>query len=79
MVSMGAALPAPLKRRILDEMGPVLMDLYGLTEGFGSTLKPEDIERKTGCVGTPVSGTDVRIVDDPGVIEPPQGTMKPGF
>ena len=66
MVSMGAAMPVPLKRRILDEMGPGLMDLYGLTEGFGSTLKPEDIERKTGSVGTPVSGTDIRIIDDLG-------------
>ena len=66
MVSMGETLPVPLKRRILDEMGPGLMDLYGVTEGFGSTLKPEDIERKIESVGTPVSGTDIRIIDDLG-------------
>jgi len=74
MVSMGAALPVPLKRRILDEMGTGLIELYGLTEGLGSTLKPEDIQRKTGSVGTPVSGTDIRIIDDLGK-EVPQGEV----
>ena len=66
IISIGAILPLPIKRRILDKMGPVLMELYGLTEGIGTTLKPWEIESKTGSVGTPISGTDIRIIDDDG-------------
>ena len=42
------------------------MELYGLTEGVGTTLKPEEIRTKTGSVGTPISGTEIRIIDDDG-------------
>ena len=66
IISIGAILPLPIKRRILDKMGPVLMELYGLTEGVATTLKPWEIETKTGSVGTPIAGTDIRIVDDEG-------------
>jgi len=66
MISMGSAMPLPLKHRIIDEMGPGLMELYGLTEGLGTILKPEDVVRKTGSVGPPLAGTDIRIIDDEG-------------
>jgi acyl-CoA synthetase (AMP-forming)/AMP-acid ligase II len=66
MISMGSTLPLPLKHRILDEMGPGLMELYGLTEGLATILKPEDVVRKTGSVGPPLAGTDIRIIDDDG-------------
>ena len=74
MVSMGSALPLTLKKRILNEMGSGLMELYGTTEGLGTTLKPEDILSKTGSVGTPVAGTDMRIIDNAGE-ELPQGEI----
>jgi long-chain acyl-CoA synthetase len=74
MVSMGSALPLPLKRRILDRMGHGLMELYGITEGVGTTLNPEEILTKTGSVGTPIAGTDMRIIDDNGK-ELPQGEI----
>jgi len=66
MVSMGSAMPLPLKHRVLDKMGHGLMELYGITEGVGTTLKPEEILTKTGSVGTPIGGTDMRIIDDDG-------------
>jgi len=66
MISVGAMLPLPLKRRILEKMGPGLLELYGLTEGVGTTLKPEDMQEKTGSVGTPIAGTDMRIIDEEG-------------
>jgi acyl-CoA synthetase (AMP-forming)/AMP-acid ligase II len=75
MISMGSTLPLPLKHRILDEMGPGLMELYGLTEGLGTILKPENVVAKTGSVGTPIPGTDLRILDDDGQEVP---TGEPG-
>jgi acyl-CoA synthetase (AMP-forming)/AMP-acid ligase II len=66
MISMGSALPLPLKKRILEEISPNLMELYGITEGLATILKPEDVLRKTGSVGRPIAGTDIRIVDDEG-------------
>jgi long-chain acyl-CoA synthetase len=66
MVSMGSALPLPWKKQILERMGPGLVELYGVTEGIGTTLKPEDIMEKTGSVGTPIAGCDIRIIDDDG-------------
>jgi acyl-CoA synthetase (AMP-forming)/AMP-acid ligase II len=64
MVSMGSALPLPWKKAILEKMGPGLFELYGLTEGIGTTLKPEEIMEKTGSVGRPIAGNDLRIIDD---------------
>jgi acyl-CoA synthetase (AMP-forming)/AMP-acid ligase II len=64
MISMGSALPLPLKRRILDEMSPNLLELYGCTEGPATVLMPEEVLRKTGSVGRPAGGTDIRIIDD---------------
>ncbi len=72
MVSMGSAMPLTLKQRVLERMGKGLMELYGITEGIGTTLKPEEILTKTGSVGTPIGGTDMRIIDDKG-LELPQG------
>jgi acyl-CoA synthetase (AMP-forming)/AMP-acid ligase II len=66
MISMGSALPLPLKQRILDEMSPNLLELYGCTEGPATILMPEDVLRKTGSVGRPSGGTDIRIIDDDG-------------
>jgi long-chain acyl-CoA synthetase len=66
MVSMGSALPLPWKRQILEKMGPGLIELYGLTEGIGTTLKPEEVMEKTGSVGRPITGNDLRIIDDAG-------------
>jgi long-chain acyl-CoA synthetase len=66
MVSMGSAMPLSLKKRVLDRMGKGLMELYGITEGIGTTLKPEEIVTKTGSVGRPISGTDIRVIDNEG-------------
>jgi acyl-CoA synthetase (AMP-forming)/AMP-acid ligase II len=72
MVSMGSTLPLPLKKRILEKMGPGLIELYGCTEGPASTLQPEDVMSKTGSVGRPIAGSIMRIIDDKGK-ELPQG------
>jgi len=66
MVSAGAPLRRDTKEQILKKFTRNLLELYGLTEGIGSTLEPEEMEGKIGSVGTPIAGTDIRIIDDQG-------------
>lgn len=66
MVSAGAPLDARLKAGLLERFGTGLLELYGLTEGLATTLKPEVVAKKIASVGTPVFGTDIRILDDEG-------------
>ena len=70
VVSAGAALPAVLRERFIAKFGPRLMELWGLTEGVGTTITPEEIARKPGSVGLPALGTEIEIIDDAGNILP---------
>lgn len=74
LVSAGAPLSAPLKAQILARFGPNLLELYGLTEGIATTLKPEHVAAKLASVGTPTFGCDIRVVDDAGQ-EVPRGEI----
>jgi acyl-CoA synthetase (AMP-forming)/AMP-acid ligase II len=69
-----AAMPVPVLKRGLKLLGPVFLQLYGMTEGGGTTLhkrqhKPDgtalDIKR-LGSIGQAAPNVDVRIVDDEG-------------
>lgn len=69
-----APMPVPLLRRGLALFGPVFLQLYGMTEGGGTTLhkrqhlpdgSPEDIKR-LGSVGQAAPNVDIRIADDDG-------------
>jgi len=43
-----------------------LVELWGLTEGVATTLKPEDMQNKMESVGLPLVGWDVGIIDEEG-------------
>lgn len=73
ILSVGSALHAGLKARILERTGPILIEAYGLTEGPLTIIDGEDCARLLGSVGKPVFGTDIRIVDAEGR-EVPAGT-----
>lgn len=69
-----APMPLPVLRRGLKRLGPVFLQLYGMTEGGGTTLhkrqhnpdgSPEDIKR-LGSIGQAAPDVDIRIVDDQG-------------
>ncbi len=69
-----APMPVPLLRRGLKLLGPVFLQLYGMTEGGGTTLHkrqhrpdgtPQDI-RRLGSIGQAAPNVDVKIVDDEG-------------
>jgi acyl-CoA synthetase (AMP-forming)/AMP-acid ligase II len=70
VVSAGAALPSVLRDRFVERFGPCLMELWGLTEGVGTTITPQDMARKPGSVGVPALGTLIEIIDDAGNILP---------
>lgn len=64
-----AAAPCPVdvKRAIMDVFPPgVVWEYYGMTEGFGSVISPEDWERKPGSVGRAMPGGRITIRDAAG-------------
>jgi long-chain acyl-CoA synthetase len=66
VVSAAAPLRTDTKREILRRMTRGLMELYGMTEGVGTVLVPEEMERKIASVGRPIPGTEIRIIDEAG-------------
>jgi malonyl-CoA/methylmalonyl-CoA synthetase len=66
MVSGSAALPAPLLERWRKATGQVLLERYGMTEIGMALSNPLSGPRRPGCVGLPLPGVDVRLVDETG-------------
>jgi len=71
IISAGSAIPRSWKDEAIETFGGRLMELYGLTEGVGTTLRPEDMRRKPDSVGTPIGAIDIRILDDQDRVAPP--------
>ena len=70
----GSQLGAELARRSLEAFGPVVYNMYGSTEvAYATVATPEDLAVEPGCVGSPVRGAIVRILDENGK-EVPTGT-----
>lgn len=76
LLSGGAALPTVVKERILRTFPNAgLFEFYGATEaGTITALRPEDQLRKTRCVGRPVFGAEVKVLDAQGA-PVPRGTV----
>jgi acyl-CoA synthetase (AMP-forming)/AMP-acid ligase II len=64
--SAGSPLRAQTKAEVIKRFSGELVELWGLTEGAATTLKPEDMESKMESVGLPLVGWDVRIIDAEG-------------
>ncbi|WP_227984387.1 AMP-binding protein [Nocardia spumae] len=70
----GSQLGADLCRRVTAAFGPVVYNLYGSTEvAYATIATPRDLAAEPGCVGSPVAGAVVRILDEEGA-EVPSGT-----
>jgi malonyl-CoA/methylmalonyl-CoA synthetase len=67
MVSGSAALPVSTLERWEEITGHVLLERYGMTEIGIALSNPLHGERRAGCVGMPLPGVEVRLVDDQGV------------
>ncbi|MGM1057931.1 AMP-binding protein [Saccharothrix sp. Mg75] len=75
VASSGSALPPPVARRCLAELGPVLYNLYGSTEvSWVSIARPDELARRPGTAGLPPRGTRLAILDEDGAAVPPGTT-----
>ncbi|MDH3232642.1 MAG: long-chain-fatty-acid--CoA ligase [Alphaproteobacteria bacterium] len=83
LVYSAAPMSVSLLKRGLERLGPVFLQLYGMTEGGGTTLhkrqhKPEGSEkerRRLGSIGQAAPTVDIKIIDDDGKEQP---TGEPG-
>jgi acyl-CoA synthetase (AMP-forming)/AMP-acid ligase II len=68
LLSGASPLPTVVKERILEAFPNAgLFEFYGATEaGTITVLRPEDQRRKIRCVGKPVLGSEVKLVDPEG-------------
>jgi acyl-CoA synthetase (AMP-forming)/AMP-acid ligase II len=64
----GSALLRPaLAQETLEQLGPILFNLYGSSEaGFSIMATPDVLARKPESIGKPVQGVRVKIVDGAG-------------
>lgn len=66
MMSGSAALPVRTLERWREISRHTLLERYGMTEIGMALSNPLHGERRPGCVGTPLPGVEVRLVDDTG-------------
>ncbi len=67
LLSAAAPLRKETKNRILAAFPKSkLVELYGLTEGISTVLRPDEQFSKTGSVGKPRLGGDIKIIDEDG-------------
>jgi long-chain acyl-CoA synthetase len=65
-----APCPIPVKRAIIDWLGPIVWEYYGATEGLTTLVDSEQWLARPGTVGLPEPG-EVQIRDEDGTVLPP--------
>jgi long-chain acyl-CoA synthetase len=66
-----AAAPCPVavKRRIMEVFPPgSIWEYFGMSEGFGTTISPDEWLAKPGSVGRPFPGLSIRIAGEDGSV-----------
>ena len=64
MISGSAALPVATLEKWRRISGHTLLERYGMTEIGMALSNPLNGERRPGCVGSPLPGVQVRLVDE---------------
>ncbi len=71
----GSQLGAELATRAMNDLGPVVYNLYGSTEiAFASIARPQDLQKNPATVGPVVKGITVKLFDENGK-EVPKGEV----
>ncbi|HEV2074815.1 MAG TPA: AMP-binding protein, partial [Thermoleophilaceae bacterium] len=74
-ISGGSAMPGEVMRQFEEEFGVKILEGYGLSETSPvASFNHPDKERKSGSIGTPIEGVEMKVVDDDGN-EVPQGEV----
>jgi long-chain acyl-CoA synthetase len=72
ILALGAPLHLEHKATLNRLLPGRFYELYGLTEGFVTVLDKLDYERKPASVGIPLPLFEMKIVDESGVVLPPE-------
>ena len=66
-----APCPVPIKRRLIEWLGPVVVEYYAATEGLGTLVDSDTWLAHPGTVGRPMVPGLVKVADDTGHDLPP--------
>ena len=64
VIHSAAPCPPEIKRRMIEWLGPVIVEYYAATEGGGTVITSEQWLRKPGSVGLPWLGSQVQVLDE---------------
>ncbi|MBV8951619.1 MAG: AMP-binding protein [Actinobacteria bacterium] len=71
----GAPCPVPVKRKILETFPSAqVWEFYGMSEGAGTRISPDEWRQHPGSVGKPWPGIELKILDADGNELPPGET-----
>jgi long-chain acyl-CoA synthetase len=62
VIHAGAPCPVPIKKQMLDWLGPIIWEYLGSTEGSVSRVSPQEWLARPGTVGRPLPGLTVQIL-----------------
>jgi long-chain acyl-CoA synthetase len=68
----GEPCPPVLKARMIEWLGPILVEYFGFTEGGMTVATTEEWQARPGTVGRPMSAQEIWILDDEGNRLPPR-------
>jgi long-chain acyl-CoA synthetase len=66
VIHSAAPCPPEVKRRMIEWLGPVVVEYYAATEGGGTLITSPEWLRKPGSVGLPWRGSQVQVLDRAG-------------
>ena len=66
-----APCPVPIKQRLIEWLGPVVVEYYAATEGLGTLVDSATWLAHPGTVGRPMAPGLVKVADDAGTDLPP--------
>jgi long-chain acyl-CoA synthetase len=66
VIHAGAPCPVPIKKQMLDWLGPIIWEYLGSTEGSVSRVSPEEWLTRPGTVGRPLPGLTVKTLGPDG-------------
>ena len=66
VIHAGAPCPVPIKKQMLDWLGPIVWEYLGSTEGSVSRVSPQQWLARPGSVGRPLPGLTVQILGPDG-------------